>query len=25
MILVEKKLIPPEILKDSLLVHLAAG
>src|SRR5258708_39549008 len=25
MIVVEKKLIPPEILKDSVLVHLAAA
>jgi DNA-binding MarR family transcriptional regulator len=25
MIIVEKKLIPPEILKDSILVHLAAA
>src|SRR3981189_327200 len=25
MIIVEKKLIPPEILKDSVLVHLAAA
>ncbi|MGB7437586.1 MAG: MarR family winged helix-turn-helix transcriptional regulator [Candidatus Acidiferrum sp.] len=25
MILVEKKLIPPEIMKDSVLVHLAAA